>query len=317
MDFICKKTTELSDEELMQISELFESVFLKKRSVEIIKNQCFQNPLGYSYHGLIVDNNRIVGMNAFVPSFYYANGIRVKIANSIDSMVLKPYRDFFNFMDMLTVAYDEMKKDDVVYVIGYPNDMSYPILTKSKLMKDIGRMNIYCLPFRIGGVKKSLTILNVISMTLCKFFVFACGMFASNKKVSFVYEKEAQSYDATRYKRFDGKYNVVEKGDYSFMYKIKEQEGVRTAFLIDVKNKSPKAFNAAIKYIIKYHNKEFDLILYPGCLPFGNTSLIKLPRKAEPKNFYFVGRELKKGIMGEGVWNINNWDTNLSNYDLI
>ena len=317
MEFVCKKTTELSEAELGQIADLFEQVFDKPRSVDVIVNQCIYNPLGYSYHGLIVDEERIVGLNSFVPAYYHANGKMVKCANSIDSMVSKPYRDIFNFMDMLNAAFVEMKKDGVAFVFGYPNDMSYPILTKSKLMKDIGRMNIYCLPYRIGGVKPSLSLLNWASMVCCRLFVGVCGLLASNKEAEFKFEKDANTYDATRYKRFDGDYQVVEKDGYTFMYKIQEQEGVRTAFLIDVKRKSPKAFNTAVKHILKLHSKEIDLILYPGVLPFVNASLVKLPRKVEPKNFHFTGRELIKGEMGKEVWNIQNWDTNLSNYDLI
>lgn len=317
MDFLCKKTTELSQRELSQIADLFEEVFKKPRPTDVILNQYIYNPLGYSYHGLIVDNGKIVGLNTFVPSYYLALGKRVKCANSIDSMVSKPYRDLFNFMDMLNAAYVEMKRDDVVFVLGYPNDTSYPILTKSKLMRDIGKMNIFCLPYRIGGVKPSLAFLNWASMAFCGLFVGLCGLFASDKEACFRYEKEAETYDATRYKRFDGQYDIVERDGCTFMFKIREQEGVRTAFIIDVKRKSPKAFNTAVKYIIKNHGKEFDLLLYPGCLPFGNASMIKMPRKAEPKNFYVTGRELKKGVMGNDVWHIESWDTNLSNYDLI
>ena len=44
-----------------------------------------------------------------------------------------------------------MAKNGVSFVFGFPNDNSYPVLLKSKLMREIGKMSIHCLPYRIGG----------------------------------------------------------------------------------------------------------------------------------------------------------------------
>ena len=96
MEFIFKKTTELTDAELDMISVLFERVFKKPRPVEILRNQYLPNPLGYSYHSMIVEKGEIVGLNSYVPAYYSVNGRKMLFANSTDSMVDKPYRDFFN-----------------------------------------------------------------------------------------------------------------------------------------------------------------------------------------------------------------------------
>jgi len=74
----------------------------------------------------------------------------------------------------------------------------------------------------------------------------------------------------------------------------------------------------AVRYLLKHHSKEFDLVLYPGELPFRVTGMIRLPRKMEPKNFNMTANILDKQLIDESVvYNIQNWDTNLSNYDLI
>lgn len=316
MDFVVKKTFELSEEEISQIIDLFERVFEKPRSKEVFLNQSIQNPFGFSYHSLMIESNKIVGLNTYVPAFYMVNGEKMLFANSTDSMVEKPYRDFFNFRDMLNNAYASLKQNGVAFVLGYPNDNSYPVLTKSKLMKDIGKMQTYMLPLHVGGIKKSLSFLNPLSELGTKLFVSISGFFATSKKDSYLIGKDADSYNKTRYKRGDGKYEIAEFDDFIAFYKIKEHEGVRTAFLIDITDKSPKTFNKAIKYIIKNHRKDFDLLLYPGYLKFKNTSMVKIPRKFEPKNFNFTGKALSKDLPEE-IWNIENWDTNLSNYDLI
>lgn len=317
MQFLVKKTSELSSIEIDQILSLFKRVFEKERTKEIFLNQSIWNPLGFSYHSLMLnDQGEIVGLNTYVPSYFLINGEKTLFANSTDSMVEKTYRDFFNFKDMIDHAYKTMKHEGVNFVYGYPNDTSFPVLTKSKLMKEIGRMNTYFLPWHIGSIKKNLSFLNPVSELGSRFFVCVSGLFASSKENPYLIEKDTDSYNATRYKRGDGKYLSAQVGDAMFFYKITKHEGVKTAFIIDITKKSPKSFNRAVKYLMRNHRKEFDLILYPGYLNFKNTSLIRLPRRFEPKNFNFTGKALSKELPPE-IWHISNWDTNLSNYDLI
>lgn len=318
MKVIVRKSTALAEAEFRQISALFEEVFGKPRSPELLHRQYEQNPFGYAWLSMLVDDGRIVGLNSYVPSYYTCNGKKLIFANSIDSMVEKPYRDFFNFNDMIRGAYKAMADEGVSFVYGYPNDNAFPVLTKGKLMKPIGKMYTYCLPYRVGGIKPSLKALNVISKLFSQVYSICSGWFASSKVCGFMVEKDAASYNDTRYKRGDANYCHADLGDGQLHYKIVDHEGVRTAFIIDIDRKSPSNFNKGVRYLLKNHSKEFDLILYPGWLPFGNTGMIRMPRKLEPKNFNFTGKMLaKKGELPEGIWSIENWDTNLSNYDLI
>lgn len=318
MEFVFKRTDELSKEELVGIAELFERVFEKKRSVETHLAQFVNNPLGYSYHSMIVDNDRIVGINTYVPVYYLVNGEKVLFANSIDSMVDKAYRDFFAYKDMVDLAYKKMKEEGVLFAYGYPNDNAYPVVIKSKLMKEIGQMHTYCLPLHVGGVKRALSFLNPISELFCRAWVGISSLVASSKRAVFSIEKDSSSYNESRYKRSDGKYNNVDLGNgITAYYKIKEHEGIRTAFLIDISEKSPKSFNRVVRHIVRNHCKEFDILLYPGYLPFANTGMIRIPHRFEPKKFNLTGKLLVKKSLPDEIWQINNWDTNLSNYDLI
>jgi hypothetical protein len=95
-------------------------------------------------------------------------------------------------------------------------------------------------------------------------------------------------------------------------------ESVRTLFFIDITKKSALNFCRAIKYLIKREKDNFDLLLYVGNLPFNNHGMIKLPRKYEPKKFNFMGKSISKNKIDNNVmYNIHNWDVNLSNYDLL
>ena len=184
-------------------------------------------------------------------------------------------------------------------------------------MEDIGKLDIYCLPYRIGGIKGVLRPLNLVSKMFCRLWVMITSILATDNRSSFVIEKEDESYNKTRYKRGDSHYSIVKMDSFSFVYKIMTYENIRTAFLIDVIGKSSLNFNKAIRYLLTHEKNNFDLILYVGYLSFNGHGLIKVPHKFEPKHFNFTCKPLVEGIYKDLIHDIRNWDVNLSNYDLI
>lgn len=315
MNFIVKKTQDLSKEEVLRILDIFKAVFDVTRSETVFYNQFLNTQLGYSYHLLMLDDNgEIVGSHTYVPAFFSVNNIRHLFVTGADVMVLKGYRDIFTYLEMLKYGRKYLKENGVDVEYGYPNDLNFEILSKAKLTKHIGEMYTYCLPYRIGGIKDCLGALNWCSMAACLIWLNICSFFASNKVYKFLCEKDLVSYNKVRYKRNDGNYGF---GD-GFTYKIMNYEGIRAAFLIDVFEKSPRNFCKAVKHIIQKESKNIDIVIYPGLLPFKLCGLLKIPHKFEPKHFHLVATILnKKEISEDIIYNINNWDTNLSNYDLV
>jgi hypothetical protein len=237
---------------------------------------------------------------------------------SVDAMIKMEYRGFSYLYHMCNAAFKYMEEREVFCVFAFPNDASHEVYIKSKLYKSIGDLTIYCLPYRIGGVKHRLKIFNIFSIAFVKLLILFTFLLSSEKVHRFVIEKETVSYNATRYKRLDGNYHIVSHRGNDFVYKLMEYEGIRSAFLVDVVEKSSRNFNKAVQYIIKKHRKEFDILLYVGHLPFKFHGMIALPKKLSPKNFHFVGRILGDNKMNpDFVFNIDHWDVNLSNYDLL
>lgn len=319
MEFLVKKTHELSESERLQLNALFVKVFEKDRSVEVMFNQYIHNPFGYSYHSLCVQDGVIQGAATYVPSHFIYQGRMISMATGIDVMIAPEYRNFYEFRKIIKNVFKALKDDGVPMIYGFPNDNSHPVYKTAGLMSDIGKLRTYCLPFRIGGINKSLAFLNIFSRLYVKCRIARAKLFASNREVQFAIHS-ADDYNATRYKRLDGDYKhaLLDNGS-ELYYKILYHEGVRTAFIIDVTRKSAKSFALACDYLIKTVSDQFDLLLYPGYLPFSNHGLVKLPRKIEPKNFYFAAQILDKeaGLSPDVVFDINSWDANLALYDLI
>jgi hypothetical protein len=177
MEFIVKKTSELTEDEQTGILVLFNTIFEKDRSLEQFKNQFLNNPLGYSYHSMIIDSGHIVGCDSYIPSYYLVNSKRFLFANSVDTIISKPYCDIANFYDMITAVHEYMKKEGVVCAYGFPNDNAYPVYTKSRLMRNIGSLTTYCLPYRVGGIKPAIKAFNWLSIIFTKIYIFLISFF--------------------------------------------------------------------------------------------------------------------------------------------
>lgn len=321
MEFVCKKTTELANSEKQEIVSLFIEVFKQERTVAILENQYTNNAFGTCYHTLMYDNGILVGHMTGLPGYYMLNGKKLKAVNPIDLMIDEKHRGLQGFMFLVKKSWGYYKEQGVQLIFNLPNNNSHPLFIKLKCTQNIGSLYTYCMPYRIGGLVKKLSFLNIFSIAFCKMWVFFSGIFASREGLQFKVQRDYASFMPTRYKRFDGKYSIGELNGTRFVYKVKYHEGKRTAFIIDVIGKSQKGFCDAVKYLIRHESKNFDIILYVGYLPFANPGMIRIPHKYEPKNFNFDGivlgtNELSKEDI-EAYYDINSWDINLSDDDVI
>ena len=315
MQFLTKKTTELSVSEKCGLVDLFNDVFAKERTIEEFERQFLNNCDGGSYHTFAIEDDRIVASNTMIPAIYQVSGERLRFVNSVDTMIAIRHRGLENFYDMIKASFRDSEQRGFDAVYGFPNDNSYELFTKLKFMKDVGKLDTYCLPYRVGGVKNGFKFLNPLSRAFSRVWVWCSSLFASNKVANYEIEKDASSYNATRYKRGDGEYSIVEG---LFVYKVMSYEGIRTAFIIDVFEKSAKNFCRSVNYLLKNERAGFDLILYVGHLQFGSCGLIKIPHKYEPKHFNFTAAIFnKKNIDKKAFFELDNWDVNLSSYDVI
>ena len=317
MEVIVKKTTELTAAEIDRVNALFFDVFKKERSADYFLGEYLNTPLGYSYHAMLWDGDTLAGFHSGVP-FYYRDGDRRFIAGlGIDTMTAVTHRDFFNVRDMFRACEEAMKADGCVLRVGFPNDNSYPILKKGFKYKDIGKLDTYFLPIRIGGVKPKYSFLNPLSQLLCWSIMQFSRLSLSARIYDFRYGKCRDSFDLVRYKWYGGEYQTIEYKGVVARYKVMNYNGVMTAFVLDVHPLSRRAFDAIIRKVYCATRGKVDMIMYVGHLPFTPLSLITMPHKMEPKHFNFTCKPLAKDAFDDSIYDISNWDVNLSNYDLL
>lgn len=319
MDVLYKKTTELSDNEILGICEVFNRVFVDHtKSLSYFKSEFLNTDFGYSYHGILVNDGIIVGSQSYIPFVYLVDGIKTNVALSVDTMILEEFRNFDNIFDLWIKGHKLLKNSNFAFVFGFPNENAYPLLVKGLREKDIGDLSTYILPYKIGALKKNFAFLNFFSKLFSKALV-GFSLFSSKTQTkNFAIHKNRKNFDSQRYKWFDGKYERVQLESFVFYFKIKEHQDVETAFLIDVFPLNQKNFDKAVRYIVANESNNFDILLYVGDLHFKPKSLIKLPKKLQPKTFHFTAKVLNHKLIDEKVlFDIKNWDVNLSNYDLL
>ena len=113
-------------------------------------------------------------------------------------------------------------------------------------------------------------------------------------------------------------YHIYKNEDLQCVWKMSEFEGIKACFLIDVYPYSKKNFNKAVREMVRQMKHMTGLFIYVGYLPTKPFSMVRIPHKFQPKNFHFVSKIIDKSKMSEeDMLNINNWDVNLSSYDLL
>jgi hypothetical protein len=319
VNYIVKKTTELSEIEIEEIASIFKEIFNKERDKLVFMEE-YQNTIwGFSLHGLMIDNGNIAGTHNMIPVSYRNNGEPVTWMFSADTMVRKAYRNFFNIAKLVEICESVAKKEyNIDFIFGFPNNNSYPIFSKGLGYKYIGRLNTYILPYRIGGINSKYRSLNFLSVIFSKALLYLSYLQCGKTNHYYKVDKNRNDFYNTRLKWFNGNYEIVKDKEIVFVYKTSLFDGIRTAFLIDINNVSKKNINKSIRYILSKEYKNIDAIIYVGNLPFIPLSMIKIPQKYEPKNFYLIGKYLNNDLINkEIILDINNWNINLSCYDLL
>lgn len=322
MIFECKKTTDLSEKEISDFCKSFGRTFEgHTKSVECFKNEYFNSAFGFSFHSLLKnDEGEIVGGYSAIPMLYTVGNKEMLFACAADMMIEKEYRnDFKNIFTIIRNMDKFLKDNGVVCFYGFPNDTSYKINQSLIKMKDVASLYTYILPYKIGDARPALRFLNPLS----KLFSKGLLMFSrldNNSKIKDTYiDKKRPDFDEFRYQWFNPTdYHIYKNEDLQCVWKMSEFEGIKACFLIDVYPYSKKNFNKAVREMVKQMKHLTGLFIYVGYLPTKPFSMVRIPHKFQPKNFHFVSKIIDKSKMSEeDMLNINNWDVNLSSYDLL
>lgn len=322
MVIVNKKTTELTETEKTQICDCFGKVFDKhSKSLVDFNNQFLNTCLGYSLHTMLKnEEGEVVGLYAVIPFDYIYKGEKRLFCIGVDFMIRKDYRnDFKNVLGICRESMKYAKENGISCIFAFPNDLSHQLNTRILRMKDVGKLYTYILPYRVGDAKPGLKALNVCSMVLSWLMLGISRLDGRSRVSESLIHRDRKTFDQIRYKWFNPEdYRFYKDERMSCSWKTADFEGIKAVFLMDVYPMNSRNFNKAVQQMFAQERKKVGLFLYVGNLPFMPSSMIKIPLKHAPKNFNFVAQVLDKTVVDTmDIFDMNNWEVNLSSYDLL
>ncbi len=306
----------MSPQQCEQMRRLFFSVFGREMSEATFERRFKRSPMGYSYHGLILDDDKIAGSFTAIPYRYRYFGKKVVFALSVDTMIDSNYRgDKTRLPKMANLVYEMLLKDNIPFIYGFPNEYYYNHEKRILGTKDIGKLNYYILPRNIGAIFGKLRFLNVLSRISCSAFLKFPAMRPADKMA---YNIEKIDDEVFQRHRYDDSYvsEQFSSGTKCLYKSYIEENNVKALYILDVSPLTPDAFREAVKYIYQEQAKSVDIVIYVGSLSFKPYGLVRVPDSMEPQNIRMTGKILNHDIVDESVFDLKNWAVNISNFDV-
>ena len=313
---IFKTTNELSIMEREQFRELFSCVFGKEMSPCEFERKYVCTPLGYSYHGFMFSEGQLVGTYNIIPYWYDYFGARMLFGLSTDTMVAREHRGGpFNLIKMAHLVYEGLRRDKICFVFGFPNNNAYQFTKCILKWNDIGELDFYAFPINISALWPGLSWANSIARLFAGSLTWIRGVrreVRANFDIQKVGDKSFEEH------RYNDRYEVMDlSGGGRCIYRIyTEEDGVRTLYIIDIVPLTSEGFLGAMRKVRAIAGKQADLILYVGKLPFYPAGLIRIPRSKQPRRIMMCGKVLDPQVVDERVLRIENWNVNVSNFDV-
>jgi hypothetical protein len=310
-------TSELTDDTFVALVDSFNQVFKKQFSTQHFSRKYKNSSLGFSFHGLLYCNENVVGCFTVIPRTYQVNNAEYRFGLACDAFILEEHRKDELFLKRMHQAVVERLNDfNVSFVFSIPNDIAYPYWKYLVKYKDIGELNYYVYPVRVGALVSAFKLFDRVSKLFAGVWPYMLSITKNDKPL---YKEESnisllinEEYLA---QRFDSSYVATRLSSNSyFIYKIIEEDNVRVAYLFLIVPATTKALNNAVSFFLKKKN-EFDVIMFIGNWQKNIKSLIKVPASKAPRKQRFIGTIINKNLCPDGILDINNWRLSLADFD--
>jgi hypothetical protein len=314
MIFIAKKTNELTNDEWGQIGVLFEVSFHKKMSKEYFIHKYKSPFFGFSYHGFMLnDEKQIVGAMTIIPFEYKFFSCDVVFGIFVDLMINPNYRnDIMNFKRIYDILLLLVGKE-VDFFYAVPNQNSSAYFLKILQWKKIGKLNYYIWPINLSKIVNVPRFLDLI-INFANLIIHNISIYFYPKSIKQSISKKA-NLEFHQY-RFSNFYKEINCEGKWAKYRIYDEKGVITAYLVDFFPLEKKWLSKIFKLIYLKEKLDIDVILYVSNSKLGAYNVFKTPEKWEPRKLSLIGKINHSNKVDSKVFDIKNWSFNLSDFDV-
>lgn len=318
---VCK-TNDWTEKEWDSYVYGYNEVFGTSESVSFFKDKYLSVYKGYCLHSLLEDESScVVGGVTVIPCRYSRAGGSFLNGLAVDVFIRPAYREDPLMLRRLYTKLKPLLVDEGVEgVTAVPNATAYPYWKNVVKWKDVGDINYWIVPARAGNVfdvKHFRGVLNALS--LCYSY---CSLWLSyltsicqfkNRQYEFgIYRDD----NYVKYKLDGHLYTVLKEDNISIAYRVVDEDGVRTGYVVDASidgRRSACVFTKVARILL---GENVDIIIYVGKMGIFQTLFIKVPKRFEPKRLPLMFDSFINDDEMMSVYNINEWDFGILNYDV-
>jgi hypothetical protein len=314
---ISKFSYELLENEWFAIKESFNLIFKKNNSINFFKSKYADCSLGYSTHGILYFNDKIVGCFTIIPRDYSVFNEKETIGLACDAYILEGHRGNELFLRKISEsAISKINDKKITKFISLPNPGAYKYWKYLSNWKDIGELDFFAYPVNISKLifkNSSLSVLSLWFSCILSFLFKIAYTFSNNVKEKNIF---IEFDKLSKQQRFNlDTYNHIKLTSKSWgYYRIYQEKDLNVAYIVYIDFLSKKNISSMINKIILENGSKIDLIIYIGNLSDKPLNLFKLPKSKYPREMIFTGLT-KNNHDNTGFLNIDNWDVNLVNFD--
>lgn len=315
--FVVKKTNELSTDEIKQINKLFNETLNKVRNEIEFKEKFLNNFLKFSFHGLMKLDNQILGCYHVIPNEFDFFSKKKLFGQSVDTTIHQDFRgSIYNLKKIANMVYSELQKFKIFFVYGLANEKFYLVKKKILGWKDIGKLNYYIYPNDLKKFFNKFYPLNFLLGLFLKLLI----KIKVKLNIEYKFSISKIYNDNLNMNSYSGNkdYKIFFNKNYKLIYKIvnnKKYNNAKIIYIIDVLPLTQKNLERSINELLK-SNGNVDLIIYIGKLSATPNNLFRIPDFFLKKQTKVSGKILDSTQIQETVFNISNWNINLSNFDI-
>ena len=310
VDFKVKTTGELTPDDIGQLRRLFTDVFQKPFPEDVLQRKYAGSCLGYSFHSLMFDRDRLAGAFAAIPVRYRFFGKEVLFAPTADLMIAKEYRGPVKRLRMLGQGlFAALREAGVAFVFACLREEMKMVHVAASRWRAVGKVFYYAAPA------------NAVARWALRIRPGAPPKPGAGKwPIEKIDDEQFAKY---RYGIFPVPYRTVTLPAGSAVYATEffyPIEGLpprlRVGLLLDVRPLEEPVFNGAVAEILRLE-PHLHVLAYQGVLPFRPREMFRVPERFEKKGWFLAGRILRDDLVDERIFDIAHWNINLSNGDLV
>ena len=305
-----KTTGELTPDEIAQLRQLFTDVFHKPFPEDVLHRKYAASCLGHSFHSLMFDEDRLIGAFSAIPVRYRFFGRTILFAPTADLMIVQEYRGPVKRLQVLGQGlFEALREAGIAFVFACLREEMKMVHVAVSRWRTVGRVFYYAAPGN-AAARWALRMRPRGPET------GGAGKWPIEK----INDEEFAQY---RYGIFPAPYRTVTFPGGSavyateFFYPIEGlPPSLRLGLLLDVWPLEESVFNQAVSEILR-REPHLHVLAYQGLLPFRPREMFRVPARFEKKAWFLAGRILRDDLVDERIFDIVNWNINLSNGDLV